>query len=76
MVDLKINGMSGSDDRPLVIINNETFGVGDTRDVPIGNPSDKNKITIKCLEIDRAAGRATVQVGRDRRDLYFKNLGK
>jgi len=71
-VDLRINGVSGSDDKPLVIINNETFGVGDTRDVVSGG----QKLSIKCLEIDPVAGRATVEVGHERRELFFQKREK
>jgi hypothetical protein len=71
-VDLKINGTSGSEERPLVIINNLTFGIGDSGDVVSGN----RRIRIQCVEIDLSAGRATVQVGSERRVLYFQKSGK
>ena len=72
VVDLKINGTSGSEDRPLVIINNETFGIGDSRDVISGG----RRIPIKCVEIDLSAGRATVEVGGSRRTLFFQKSRK
>ena len=44
---LKIRGKSGTSDRPLVIINDITFAVGDERDVII----PQGRIHIHCLEI-------------------------
>jgi hypothetical protein len=68
--DLKINGTSGSDERPLVIINNVTFGIGDTNNVTSGT----RIVSVHCLEIDRAAGSATIEVigERGRRVLRFE----
>jgi hypothetical protein len=78
--DLKISGTSGSDERPFVIINNVTFGVGDTNEVISGT----SRITVHCLEINRVAGTqgspggsevtATVEVigERGRRVLRFQ----
>lgn len=78
--DLKISGTSGSDERPFVIINNVTFGVGDTNEVISGT----SRITVHCLQINRAAGTqgspggsevtATVEVvgERGRRVLRFQ----
>jgi len=60
--DLRINGTSGSEDRPLVIINNETFGEGDTAEVIAGG----RRVKVHCLEIDLSAGTATIQVGNER----------
>jgi len=67
-VDLKINGTSGSEDRPLVIINNVTFAVGDNREVTTGG----RRVAIQCLEIDLSAGKATVEVSGSRRVLFFQ----
>jgi hypothetical protein len=66
--DLRINGTSGSEERPLVIINNVTFGVGDTGEVIAGN----RRVKVRCLEIDLSAGTATVQAGDERRILRFR----
>lgn len=72
VADLRINGTSGSEERPLVIINNVTFGVGDTNDVTSGN----RRISVHCLEIDLSAGRATVQADGQRRILSFQKTQK
>lgn len=72
VADLRINGTSGSEERPLVIINNVTFGVGDTNDVISGN----RRITVHCLEIDLSAGRATVQADGQRRILSYQKSAK
>jgi hypothetical protein len=68
--ELKINGTSGSDERPFVIINNVTFGVGDTNEVISGT----SRVSVHCLEINRAAGTATIEVigERGRRVLRFQ----
>jgi len=71
-VDLKINGTSGSEDRPLVIINNVTFAVGDNREVTSGG----RRVSLQCLEIDLSAGKATVEVSGNRRVLFFQKIGK
>jgi len=70
--ELKINGTSGSEDRPLVIINNVTFGVGDTNNVISGG----NPVSVHCLAIDLALGTATIQVGGERRVLRFQKSDK
>ena len=69
--DLKITGISGSEDRPLVIINQETFGVGDTLNVVTGGRS----VSLHCLEIDLSARSAKVQVAGQTRVLFFQKPG-
>ena len=44
---LVIRGKSGAADRPLVIINDVTFAVGDERDVI----TPQGRIRIRCLQI-------------------------
>lgn len=71
-LDLKINGTSGNEERPLVIINNVTFGVGDTYDVVTGG----RRVAVRCVEIELSTGRATVEVAGNRRVLFFQKSGK
>lgn len=71
-VDLKINGTSGNEERPLVIINNITFGVGDSYEIVSGG----RRVRVRCVEIDLSAGRATVEVAGERRVLVFQKPGK
>jgi hypothetical protein len=68
MGELKILGIS-SGERPLIIINNVTFGVGDALEIPTSG----RKIKIQCLEIDLSAGTALIQhIGGERRVLHFQ----
>jgi len=72
VADLRINGTSGSEERPLVIINNVTFGVGDTNEVISGS----RRVSVRCLEINLSAGMATVQADGRQRVLRFQKLDK
>ncbi|MCU0786739.1 MAG: hypothetical protein MUC91_00875 [Verrucomicrobia bacterium] len=45
---LEFKGVSGTADRPLAIINNRTFAVGEEQDVTTAN----GKVKVMCLEID------------------------
>lgn len=70
--DLTIAGIS-SGEKPLVIINNVTFGVGDTAEIISGG----RRISIQCLEIDLANGKAKIQhSGGEERVLNFQKLVK
>jgi hypothetical protein len=70
--DLTIAGIS-SGEKPLVIINNVTFGVGDTAEIISGG----RRISIQCLEIDLANGSAKIQhSGGEERVLNFQKLVK
>jgi hypothetical protein len=72
VADLRINGTSGSEEQPLVIINNVTFGVGDIREVTSGG----RRISVHCLEINLSAGSATVEADGLRRVLRFQKMDK
>ena len=63
--ELSLRGISGSAERPLAIINNYTVSPGEEREVTSGN----NKLRIRCLEINTAAGAVLIQVGSERREL-------
>lgn len=47
-VDVKLNGISGSKEHPLAIINGHTFEAGEEWEVNVGNG---NKVHVRCLEI-------------------------
>ena len=66
--DLRINGTSGSEERPLVIINNVTFGVGDSGEVISGG----RRVRVQCLEINLSEGTATIQAAGQQRILRFQ----
>ena len=59
IVELAFQGISGTPEQPLAIINNRTLTTGEEADVPIG----AGKIRIRCVEINRAEGTVLVQVG-------------
>ena len=67
-VELSLRGMSGSADRPLAIINNVTFAVGESSDVV----SRGNRLRVTCLGIDMTTGTAVVQVGSEQRTLRLQ----
>ncbi len=72
LAELRINGTSGSEERPLVIINNVTFGVGDSGEVISGG----RRIRVQCLEINLSAGTATIQSSGQQRILRFQKSDK
>lgn len=67
VAELFLRGISGTDENPLAIINTTTFGVGDVLDVT----TKAGKMSIRCVEINKAAGTALVQVGGERRELHL-----
>ena len=67
-VELVLKGISGSPERPLAIINNQTFAVGEENDVVSG----ARRMRIRCVEINVAAESVTIQVGNERRELRLK----
>jgi hypothetical protein len=62
---LVIRGKSGSSDRPLVIINDVTFAVGDERDVI----TPQGRIRIHCLQI--VGDLAVIEANGQHHDLRF-----
>jgi hypothetical protein len=63
---LVIRGKSGSSDRPLVIINDVTFAVGDERDVI----TPEGRIRIHCLQI--VGDLAVIEANGQHHDLRFE----
>ena len=62
---LAIQGLSGSPDHRLVIINNVTFGVGDDAEVS----TSEGRIHIHCLEI--SGNSAVVEANGQRHELRY-----
>jgi hypothetical protein len=58
--DLILSGLSGTEEKPLAIVNYVTFGVGDERDVPTGTG---RKVHVHCVEIRLAEKTAVVSIG-------------
>lgn len=67
VADVRINGFSGNAARPLVIINNVTFGEGDEQMVVVTN----GRARVRCLGIRMPEQAATVEVNGERRELRF-----
>ena len=69
VAEVKINGFSGTPEKPFVILNNVTFGTGDEQKVPVGN----SRLNVRCLEIRVADQIAIIEVNGERRELRFLN---
>lgn len=65
VADLTLQGISGTPEQPLAIINNRTFTAGEGGDVV----TKAGRMQIRCVEINMAAGTVLVQVGGERREL-------
>lgn len=65
--DVQINGFSGNAARPLVIINNVTFGEGDTQMVT----TTAGRAQVRCLEIRRQEQTVQIEINGQRRELKF-----
>ena len=66
VVELRLNGISGTPDRRLAIINNQTFEANEEGEVPT-NPG---RARIRCLEIKPDS--VLVQVGGEQRVLHLR----
>ena len=66
--DLRLNGISGSADRRLAIINNKTFEVGEEADVI----SNSDKVRIRCLEVKAESVIVQFVSGGVRRELHLR----
>ena len=56
-VVLEFKGLSGTPDRPLAIINNRTFAVGEEQDVH----TDQGRVSVTCLAIEGLKVRVRAQ---------------
>ena len=65
-VELRLNGISGTPDHRLAIINNQTFESNEEAEVP----TFPGRARIRCLEI--TADSALVQVGAEQRMLHLR----
>jgi hypothetical protein len=68
VVELTLKGISGTRERPLAIINNQTFSAGEENDVVTGT----RRVRIRCLEINVAAETVIIQIGNERRELRLR----
>lgn len=65
VAEFVLRGISGTPEQPLAIINTTTFAVGETNDVL----TKVGRLSIQCLEINKAAGTVLIQLGGERRQL-------
>jgi len=68
VLDLPLKGISGTRERPLAIINNQTFAAGEETDLVIG----AQRVRIHCIEINAQAGTVLIQIGGERRELHLQ----
>jgi hypothetical protein len=68
VLDIKLKGIAGSPEKPLALINNATFEVGEEGDVV----TTTGRVRIKCLQIKGEV--VLIQVGTERRELRMKPL--
>ncbi len=68
VVELALKGISGTRERPLAIINNQTFAAGEENDVVTGT----RRVRIRCVEINVPAETVIIQIGNERRELRLK----
>jgi hypothetical protein len=66
--DLRLGGISGSQDHRLAIINNKTFEIGEEGDVS----SNSDKVRIRCLEIKSESVIIQFVSGGVRRELHLR----
>jgi hypothetical protein len=65
--EVQINGFSGNAARPLVIINNVTFGEGDEQMVTTA----AGRAQVRCLEIRSQEQTVRIEINGQRRELKF-----
>ena len=63
---LYLNGISGSPERRLAIVNNQTFAANEEGDVP----TNRGRAHIRCLEVK--ADSVVIQVGGEKRELHLR----
>ena len=66
-VPATLNGLSGTKDRPLAIINNYTFAKGEEADVHIGS----GRMHIRCVEIKEES--VVIDVNGERQELRLRS---
>jgi hypothetical protein len=66
--ELTLKGISGTADRPLAIINNITFAVGETNDIVF----KEGRLQMVCTDINMATGTVMIQVGAEQRALRLQ----
>ena len=64
---IKLKGILGSAIRPLVLINNHTFAVGEQAEVK----TSEGKVRVRCLEIRERSVIVTLGGDTQRRELYL-----
>ncbi len=68
VAELALKGISGTRERPLAIINNQTFAPSEENDVVTGT----RHVRIRCVEINVPAETVIIQIGNERRELRLR----
>lgn len=68
VLDLLLSGLSGTTEKPFAIINNQTFAIGEERQMMLGGQA----VRVVCLEINTQARTAVVQANGVRSELRLK----
>jgi hypothetical protein len=68
VADLKLNGLSGTPERPLAVINGVTFGKGDENVVPLPT----GRVRVLCIEVRLRDEAAVVEVAGERKELRLR----
>lgn len=67
--EVRINGFSGNAARPLVILNNLTFGEGDEQQVTTA----AGRTRVRCIAIRMAEQAVDIEINGQRRELKFQD---
>jgi len=65
---LTLKGISGTTDRPLALINNQTFAEGDEQVVI----TPEGKVTVMCMEIKLEGSKVTIKAQGQTRELMLR----
>jgi hypothetical protein len=68
VLELALKGISGTRERPLAIINNQTFAAGEENEVITGT----RRVRIRCIAINAEAETVIIEFGNERRELRLK----
>jgi len=68
VVELTLKGISGTRERPLAIINNQTFAAGEENDVVTGT----RRVRVRCVQINAEAETVIIEIGNERRELRLR----
>ena len=68
-VELTLNGLSGTPENPLAIINNKTFAVGETNEISFSG----SRLQVHCLEIRKDSVVVEINGNGERKVLSYRD---